>query len=320
MTPLLDQISLTLAYSATAVYACAFVAYTLAFSRSATVVVPTRSLVVVGGTGTPAATGSQPRDDGGQRPGRRASRSGFALTCIALAIEVAAAAIRGVAAARVPWAYMFVFSLTGTILLIAVFLVVIHRTRFVFLGSFVLGLVTILLGVATVGFYVPVVPLPPALQSAWLVIHVLVALLATAFFGITFTLSGAQLIALRQEHGRRLPGRIARLLRAIPDAETLDTLVYRLTIVGFTLWTFTLMAGAIWAGRAWGRYWGWDTKEVWTFVIWVIYAAYLHAKATRGWNGARAAWLSIIGFATVAFNFGIVNVFFSGLHSYSGLK
>ena len=92
-----------------------------------------------------------------------------------------------------------------------------------------------------------------------------------------------------------------------------------LNIVGFALWTFTLIAGAIWAGRAWGRFWGWDVKEVWTFIIWVLYAGYLHATATRGWAGTRAAWLCIVGFAAVLFNFGVVNVFFTGLHSYSGL-
>jgi ABC-type transport system involved in cytochrome c biogenesis permease subunit len=90
-------------------------------------------------------------------------------------------------------------------------------------------------------------------------------------------------------------------------------------VVGFAFWTFTLMAGAIWAERAWGRYWGWDTKEVWTFIIWVIYAGYIHARATRGWRGSRSAWLAIIGFVAVLFNFGIVNVFFHGLHAYSGL-
>jgi cytochrome c-type biogenesis protein CcsB len=164
-----------------------------------------------------------------------------------------------------------------------------------------------------------VIPLPPALESAWLVIHVLVALLATAFFGIAAVLSIIQLVKARHEKRSALTFRSARLLEAIPAAEYLDRLAYRLTIVGFTLWTFTLMAGAIWAGRAWGRYWGWDVKEVWTFVIWVVYAAYVHAKATRGWEGNRAAWLSIAGFAAVLFNFGIVNVFFTGLHSYSGL-
>jgi hypothetical protein len=94
---------------------------------------------------------------------------------------------------------------------------------------------------------------------------------------------------------------------------------FALTIVGFIAWTFTLIAGAIWAEKAWGRYWGWDTKEVWTFIIWVIYAGYIHARATRGWRGSRSAWLAIIGFAAVLFNFGIVNVFFHGLHAYSGL-
>ena len=85
------------------------------------------------------------------------------------------------------------------------------------------------------------------------------------------------------------------------------------------LWTFTLMSGAIWAEKAWGRYWGWDTKEVWTFVIWVVYAGYLHARATRGWTGTRAAWLSIVGYLCIVFNFTIVNIYFSGLHSYAGV-
>jgi ABC-type transport system involved in cytochrome c biogenesis permease subunit len=86
------------------------------------------------------------------------------------------------------------------------------------------------------------------------------------------------------------------------------------------LWTFTLIAGAIWAEHAWGRYWGWDPKEVWTFVIWTVYAAYLHARTTRGWGGRRAAWFVLVGFACVIANFTLVNLFFSGLHSYSGLK
>ncbi|MCY7289203.1 MAG: cytochrome c biogenesis protein CcsA, partial [Cryobacterium sp.] len=108
-------------------------------------------------------------------------------------------------------------------------------------------------------------------------------------------------------------------LATLPSAATLENLAYRVTIIGFILWTFTLMAGSIWAEQAWGRYWGWDTKEVWTFIIWTLYAGYIHARATRGWRGSRSAWLSVIGFAAVMFNFGIVNVFFKGLHAYSGL-
>jgi cytochrome c-type biogenesis protein CcsB len=189
-----------------------------------------------------------------------------------------------------------------------------------FLGSVVTGLVLVLLGIATVGFRVAVSPLPPALQNYWLVIHVLVAILATGFFTISGALSAVQLLQSRREARVAAGGRSRlRLLATVPDAGGLENLAYRVAIVGFILWTFTLIAGAIWANHAWGRYWGWDTKEVWTFIIWVIYAGYIHARATRGWRGTRSSWLALIGYAAVLFNFGIVNVFFKGLHAYSGL-
>ena len=319
MTPLLDQISLILAYSVIAVYVCAFIGYTLDLGARASAAVQAEAPAVVAAAGAtvvapPAQLEMSPPQAG------RGARAGFALAILGMTLHLAAVIVRGVAAGRVPWANMFEFSLTGSLLIMIVFVFVIRRTRLMILGPIVTGLVVILLGIATVGFYVPVVPLPPALQSAWLVIHVLVALLATAFFGIAFAVSGSQILASWQEKTHRLRGRAARVVAALPPVEKLDRLAYRLTIVGFTLWTFTLMAGAIWAGRAWGRYWGWDTKEVWTFIIWVVYAAYIHAKATRGWTGNRSAWLSVIGFAAVMFNFAVVNIFFSGLHSYSGLK
>jgi cytochrome c-type biogenesis protein CcsB len=178
-----------------------------------------------------------------------------------------------------------------------------------------MGFCLIFLGVATVNYYVDVVPLPPPLQSAWLVIHVFVAVLGTSFYAIGAGLSIVQLLQARRESGRGG----ARFLQTIPSAEKLENLAYRVILVGFIFWSFTLMAGAIWASRAWGRYWGWDTKEVWTFIIWTIFAGYIHARATRGWRGSRSAWLAIIGFSAVMFNFTIVNIFFKGLHSYSGL-
>jgi cytochrome c-type biogenesis protein CcsB len=239
-------------------------------------------------------------------------------------IHGAGVTLRGIDAGRVPWANMYEFSITSTLIIIGIFLLMQIRLNIRFLGTFVVGLMLILLGVATVGFYVDAVPLPPALQSAWLVIHVLVAMTATAFFALSFAVSAIQIAksgngSLLARLGSTVKTNIDRLFRTLPDAEALDAMAYRIIIVGFILWTFTLMAGAIWANRAWGRYWGWDVKEVWTFIIWVIYAAYIHAKATRGWNGTRAAWLAIIGFVSVMFNFGVVNVFFKGLHSYSGL-
>ena len=175
----------------------------------------------------------------------------------------------------------------------------------------------VLLGVATVNFYVDVVPLPPALQSAWLVIHVFVAISAPGFFALGCGALGRAAAA----GPRARPAGAGHAVPRDPSRRRRRSrhLAYRVIIVGFVLWTFTLIAGAIWAERAWGRYWGWDTKEVWTFIIWVVFAGYIHARATRGWRGSRSAWLAIIGFAAVLFNFTIVNLFFKGLHAYSGL-
>ncbi|GMA87833.1 hypothetical protein GCM10025868_30830 [Angustibacter aerolatus] len=106
---------------------------------------------------------------------------------------------------------------------------------------------------------------------------------------------------------------------ALPSARDLDLTSYRLHAIAFPLWTFTLVAGAIWAENAWGRYWGWDPKEVWTFVIWVVYAGYLHARATRGWQGRKAAGLALAGYACILFNFLVVNIFFVGMHAYAGV-
>ncbi|MWV58472.1 c-type cytochrome biogenesis protein CcsB [Rathayibacter sp. VKM Ac-2754] len=277
-----------------------------------------------GGSGRPTATlsrlGSRVEDEVYNAPARsKAMRIGFSLTLLAFVLHLGATVLRGVAAGRVPWANMYEFSITGTLIIIGVFLAVQLRWDLRFLGAFITGLVLVLLGVATVNYYVAVVPLPPALQSYWLVIHVLVAILGTAFFALGFALSVTQLLQSRRESEGESPRSVLKFLRTLPSALTLENLAYRVTIIGFILWTFTLIAGAVWAEKAWGRYWGWDTKEVWTFIIWTIYAGYIHARATRGWRGTPSAWLAIIGFAAVMFNFGVVNVFFKGLHAYSGL-
>lgn len=348
MTQTLDEISIILIYSAMAVYALAFIAFALDLARrsstvksavgaSTTAAASTASatvmpeLATVGGTSSarPVRGSSDPDPDsslvslaGVDAAGRRsiALRLGVSFTILAFVVQLAGVILRGVAASRVPWANMYEFSITGTLLIVAVFLVVLLREDLRFLGTFVTGLVLILLGVSAVNYYVSVAPLPPALQSAWLVIHVLVAILGTAFFALGGALSVIQLLQTKGDSVSRLATTLRlRFLKTLPDAETLERLAYRVNIVGFVFWTFTLIAGAIWAERAWGRYWGWDTKEVWTFIIWVIYAGYIHARATRGWRGSRSAWLAIVGFSAVLFNFGVVNVFFKGLHAYSGL-
>jgi cytochrome c-type biogenesis protein CcsB len=111
--------------------------------------------------------------------------------------------------------------------------------------------------------------------------------------------------------------RMSRLLELLPPSRTLDMLAYRTAAFGFPIWTFAIIAGAIWAQSAWGRYWGWDPKETWSFIVWVVFAAYLHARATAGWRGRRAAWISLVGFAAMLFNFYVVNTWVVGLHSYA---
>ena len=229
---------------------------------------------------------------------------------LAWALHLGGALLRGLAAGRVPWSNMYEFALTGIAVIVGVFILSRLWKDLNFLGVFFTGLATVFLGVATVNYYVEVTPLPPALQSYWLVIHVFVATLATGFLGLGTGLSILQLLKERRDNG---------FLRSLPTPVQLEDLAYRVGVIGFIFWTFTLIAGAIWAEHAWGRYWGWDTKEVWTFVIWVVYAGYIHARATRGWRGSRSAWLQIIGFAAIIFNFTIVNQFFAGLHAYSGL-
>ncbi|MFY9712261.1 MAG: c-type cytochrome biogenesis protein CcsB, partial [Microbacterium sp.] len=311
-----------LLWTAIAIYAAAFVAYAFDLARRSQVAADAKSeaeLVGVGARGNAYAA-----DVPTPAPARgfMMARIGTSLTVLAFLFHLAATVTRGIAAGRVPWANLYEFAMIGTLLVVAVFLAVLTRIDLRFLGTFIIGLVLVLLGGAATSFYVAVVPLMDPLKSIWLIIHVFVASLGTAFFALAFSLSVIQLMQARRERlvaenaAKTGPG----FLRTLPGSDRLESLAYRFTIVGFILWTFTLIAGAIWAQDAWGRYWGFDVKETWTFVIWVIYAGYIHARATRGWRGSRSAWLAIVGFSAVIFNFTIVNVFFKGLHAYSGLS
>ena len=328
----LDSISLLLVWTAIAVYLLAFVAYAIDLAqrsvrRDETQRVP--ALVTAGGDTQNTRDERAELNEVRARPGQRQrllwARIGTVLTGFAFIFHLAGTIGRGLAAERVPWANMYEFALTGTLLIVAVYLAVLRRYDLRFLGSFLIGMVALLLGGATLAFYVEVTPLMDPLKSVWLVIHVFVASLGTALFAISCGLSATQLLQSRRERRAAAPGEDTQAarsgyLRTLPTADTLESLAYRFAIVGFIFWTFTLIAGSIWANDSWGRYWGFDTKEVWTFVIWVLYAGYIHARATRGWRGTRSAWLSIIGFTAVLFNFTIVNMFFKGLHAYSGLS
>ena len=262
--------------------------------------------------------------EGKSSPSRssKLQKIGFGFLVLALFVHGIGVVSRGIAASRVPWANMYEFSISGSFILVAIFVFAWRVRDIRIIATFVTGFALLVLGTATNIFYVQVKTLMPALQSYWLVIHVTVAVLATAFFNIAAALSVAYLLktsAYVEKSQSKVVGFARRVLAAFPDQQRLERLQVRFNSIGIVLWSFTLIAGAIWAQRAWHRYWGWDTKEVWTFIIWTLYAGYFHATSTRGWTGKRAAWLSLIGFTAIIFNFTIVNLFFKGLHVYSGL-
>ena len=236
---------------------------------------------------------------------------GFWVLGLATVVLGVGVVLRGIAANRVPWANMYEFSITGALTILTVYLVSLKVRDVRYVATFVTGFTLVTLFAAVSLFYVEVKTLMPALQSYWLVIHVMVAILAVGFFAVAAGFHIAYLV--------KSAGWGKALMDRFPELKVMERIAYRFNMVGFVSWSFTLIAGAIWAERAWHRYWGWDTKEVWTFIIWVLYAGYLHAMATRGWNGRRAAWLGLIGFSAVIFNFVVVNLFFKGLHVYSGL-
>ena len=327
----LEVISPVLLWTAIAIYAAAFVAYAFDLARRSQLsadAANVREFELVGagaGSGRTAKTskGASAASSTDVAPQRFVmARIGTSLTVLAFLFHLGATLTRGFAAGRVPWANLYEFAMMGTLLIVAVFLVVLTRIDLRFLGTFITGLVVVLLGLAATNFYVDVSPLMDPLKSVWLVIHVFVASLGTAFFALAFSLSVIQLMQSRRERliseGAEKTG--PGFLRTFPGSERLESMAYRFTIIGFILWTFTLIAGSIWAYYAWSRFWGFDVKETWTFVIWVLYAGYIHARATRGWRGNPSAWLAIVGFSAVIFNFTIVNVFFKGLHAYSGLS
>ncbi|PRY59336.1 cytochrome c-type biogenesis protein CcsB [Knoellia remsis] len=225
---------------------------------------------------------------------------------------VATAVLRGLSVHRWPLGNMYEFGVVASMFTMVVFVVWALRRDVKWLGLFVVGPVLVVLGMALTVWYTEASQLMPSLQSIWLAIHVTVATISVALFAVGCSVG---LLYLAQ---RRF-GRSRGVLAVLPEPRVLERLTYGLHIIAFPLWTFTLIAGAIWARQAWGAYWNWDPKEVWTFVIWVVYAAYLHARVTRGWSRESATWIAVAGFICVILNYAVVNVYFVGMHSYSGL-
>jgi cytochrome c-type biogenesis protein CcsB len=302
-------------------YLAAMIGYAAEYSfgsRGAVARVATRELVAVVGGGSDAVV--EPA-----RPASRADRAVLAgrlavgFTVVGVLAHVATLVTRGLAAGRVPWGNMYEFVLTVCLVGAVSWLVlVVRRPLARHLGLYVTLALVVLLGFAGMRLYTKAGPLVPALNSYWLKIHVSAAALASGILLVGFVSASMYLIRAGYETGkRRFPYPLGRRL---PAAEALERLTFRVHAFAFPIWTLAIMCGAIWAEAAWGRYWGWDPKETWSFIAWVVYAGYLHARATPSVKRTAAAWIAVLGWVTMMINLYGVNLVISGLHSYAGVK
>ncbi|GAA0236069.1 c-type cytochrome biogenesis protein CcsB [Saccharothrix mutabilis subsp. mutabilis] len=256
------------------------------------------------GTWTPGLVVKQERSRA-----EKLGRMGVALTVLGALLQLISLVLRGFATERAPWGNMYEYGSLLTFAAVATWLVLMRAFPVRKLGGFVLVPVVILMFLGGTVLYAEAAPVQPALQSYWLVVHVSVISVSS---GILLVPGVTSVLYLLKSSGR---ARFAKL----PDADVLDRVAYRSTVFSFPLFTIGIICGAIWAEAAWGRFWGWDPKETVAFVCWVVYAAYLHARATAGWRGRPAAWINALGFALNVFNLFFINLVTTGLHSYAGV-
>ncbi|MBC7274566.1 MAG: c-type cytochrome biogenesis protein CcsB [Streptomyces sp.] len=348
----LANISNTLIYSAMAVYTLAFFAYiaewlfgsrskvgrtaaALTEPREEKAAAPAVTARKAGGTAVlerpkvtvRATAGARdvpdgPGAHGGSEQGDLYGRIAVSLTALGFLLAFGGVLCRALSVERAPWGNMYEFNITFSTTAVGVYLLLLAlKTNVRWLGLFLITTVLLDLGLAVTVLYTESDQLVPALHSYWLWIHVSTAILCGAVFYVGAVSTVLYLFRDSYENklaGGGTPGRFAAsFLERLPAAASLDKFSYRVNAAVFPLWTFTIVAGAIWAGDAWGRYWGWDPKETWSFITWVAYAGYLHARATAGWKGRKAAYLALLAFACWLFNYYGVNMFVSGKHSYA---
>ena len=318
--------------TAIAIYALAMVGYTaeFAFSRVGRKLTTAKSRQFVGAGGPPGdsptvaaplTTAPAARRTWSDRVGRWS----VALTVLGVLVHTASIAVRALAVDAVPWSNMYEFASVAGLIGVVAFLAVLWKLpQLRDLGGFILLPVILMMFLAGTVLYSRAQPLVPALQSYWLAIHVTLVSIAEGALMTSAVLTVLFLVKSRYDRvsvkpGYR-PGSVGNLAAKLPSAAALDKAAYRVVAFSFPLYTVAIICGAIWAEAAWGRYWGWDPKETWAFIVWVIYACYLHARATAGWKGRAAAWINLAGFGAITFNFLVVNIVVSGLHSYAGLS
>jgi cytochrome c-type biogenesis protein CcsB len=334
--PGLASLSDTLLLAAIAAYALAMFGYTIEYAfgvRAATRPAAARpaaarpaqaqsaqARVLVGaGAPVPEQEQEEPVEPAGRdRLADRAGQLALLVTAAAVALQIGSITTRGLAAHRIPFGNMYEFISGVCAVGVVAWIVLAVRRPVRHLGAFVMPVVLMMLGIAGSLLYTDAAPLMPALNSYWRDIHVPAAITASGLFLVGFVLAVLYLVRDHADRKALLSGRPAPQSR-LPEAAVLERLTFRVHAIAFPIWTVAIILGALWAEAAWSRYWGWDPKETWAFISWVIYAAYLHARSTAGWRGRGAALVAVVGWATMLFNLFAINLVYSGLHSYSGL-
>jgi cytochrome c-type biogenesis protein CcsB len=319
----LAELSDNLLFVATLCYVVAMLGYAAEFAfgrrapRTATALPP-----IAGGSVDTLPAGVGSGELSGRRTSRRSwaggvGRASVAVTVLGWGLHVGSVVTRGLSVDRVPWGNMYEYSSVLALAAVSTFLFLLTRQPIRYLGALVMLPVVVQLGIASTALYAPAKPLIPALNSYWLKIHTSAAVLSSGIFMFAFAATVLYLVKDRSE--RRTGGSSRGALGHLPAAAAIDRVAYRTTAFAFPIWTFAVIAGAIWAGEAWGKYWQWDPKETWAFITWVVYAGYLHARATAGWKGRRAAIVGVVGFVALMFCYYGVNIWIPGLHSYADI-
>lgn len=277
---------------------------------------------VLVGAGGPEVVEKQPLDnDTEARIANARKWAGMtqALIWVGVTLHLVAFVTRGLAANRFPLGNLYEYILFMTAVIMVVAAVVVQRKGWHTVWPWLLFPMVIAMFLNSTVFHMQAAPVVPALQSYWLPVHVSSVSIGASIGLVSGAFTLLYLLRMRQPRGSE-HGFFGAIARPLPDAKTLDQIAYKTAVVTLPLFGIGIVFGAIWAEVAWGRFWGWDAKETVSMITWILYAAYLHARATAGWKSTAAAWINVFAMAMTVFNMTFVNTVIAGLHSYAGLN
>ena len=241
------------------------------------------------------------------------------LMWLGVMVHLVSVVMRALSASRFPFGNLYEYILMVTLFAMIGAVLILQRPQFRVVWPWILTPMLALLFYGGTQLYSDAAPVVPALQSFWFPIHVSSVSIGASIGIVSGIASLLYLLRMWQPKGKE-KGFFGAVVKPLPSGKTLDNLAYKTAIWTVPIFGLGIILGAIWAEAAWGRFWGWDPKETVSFITWVLYAGYLHARATAGWRNTNAAWINILALFTMIFNLFFINMVVSGLHSYAGLN